>query len=732
MKTFLHSLQSLSFVAVLLTAATLWSCDDPSSKLPEAPSVSEVGELLSFSEEGGVQSISFSTNRAWTASLQGNLNSAQEPWCTLSADKGAAGSHTIHIEVLPLQGDYREAVFLLNASAAGQEIVISQSGQPVITTDDAAAIQEAQATLGGAWYYSGELNVLEFGIELAEQGGEYTRYPVAELDENGKFTLLVENLKAETSYQHRVYVQGEEITYTGAEKQFTTDKMPVHIAIADVKSAGYKLAAGGQTTWSENSIIEGIVIAQQAATESSESFLLVQDDAKAHSGIRLTFAENGAANYKAGDKVEVRLKYGILHHTQQGTIQMAPSALGVRVLESGKSVEAQVVNHEQLADYEAMKICIEKTQLTRLFLDTTKYPTWGAAALWTMEVDQSEVSYSIQIPATSALAKEVPLQGSGHVCGIVCLHENNNYILRCEQVADIAGLTEERFTSMLELAFLAPQFKGSLVVGEETQSAVIIPYRNGDNSTLPGTISVALSGEGADGLTVASVTDYQIGTGVGEISLAVSGTPTTAGPVTFTVIGLAELGSSNSCTAEVTKPEVPEVGNFEAVWDTNTAKGDSVMALSTNSNTAITVSELTLTASATNIKNTKWADFAADGWDANESVMAPVQYFQTSLKVGGGVTLALSGFDLTQRINGGDINLSIQYAINGGAFVEIAQLLMTSETDPLTINLGKVAELKSLAEGTTVTIRLVPTATNTKTKWGIKAKSRFAIYGNAE
>lgn len=48
------------------------------------------------------------------------------------------------------------------------------------------------------------------------------------------------------------------------------------------------------------------------------------------------------------------------------------------------------------------------------------------------------------------------------------------------------------------------------------------------------------------------------------------------------------------------------------------------------------------------------------------------------------------------------------------------------------INLNKVAALKTLAEGSTVTLRFVPMATNASTKWAIKANPRLALYGNAE
>lgn len=83
---------------------------------------------------------------------------------------------------------------------------------------------------------------------------------------------------------------------------------------------------------------------------------------------------------------------------------------------------------------------------------------------------------------------------------------------------------------------------------------------------------------------------------------------TTNRPWTARLVGnLDALGTQNSCTAEVTLPEKPEVGNFEAVWDMNTAKGDTSTTVSANTLPAIAVGDLMLTADATNISATKWA-----------------------------------------------------------------------------------------------------------------------------
>lgn len=758
MRTLFHTpIRAWGALCLVLTlACTAWSCSDASSELPEKPEMSFSGKSILFSEEGGERSVSFTTNRAWTAQLINNLDAAQQPWCTLSVESGGAGSHRITIEVQPLEGDYREAILILNASAAGGEITVMQSGQPVLTTADAVAVDESAATLGGSWIYSGELDVAEFGVGIRKQTeAEYTYHAVAERAEDGSFSARIGELESQTTYLFAVYVlTADGVRYTGEEKEFTTDMPPVRISIAELKAAGRLVAEGGQQTLTESQYVEGVVIASfipepepeptpepepEAATRalvSTEAYVMIVDDTASDSGITLYFDTPEENIYALGDRLNVRTKDGVIRHAASGLVDLRPLTIGIRVVESGQSVEPVVIDHTKLADYESMAVCIEHTQLTRLFTDTELYPTWGSATLWNMEVEESEVSYSLYVPAESELAAQTPSSGSGTLRGIVIGGDANDYVVRCDEPSDVAGLTGARFESMLELKFLAPEYQGTLSVGEAATGDLVIPYRNGDNSVIPGTIRAEVTGDPAvvGDLSVASVSDVQIGTGTGDIRLAVSGTPGAAGTVTFTVYGLDALGTANSCTAEVIVPEVPEVGNFEAVWDTATSKGDTQIA-GTSTNSSITVTDFVLTASAENISGTKWADFAAVGWDVNTAankLSSPVQYYLTTLTVGSGKLLALSGMDIEQRINGGDVTLSVQYALNGGAYTEIEAILLTSSSEPFTVNLGKVPALKSLAEGTTVTIRLVPIATNASTKWGIKKGSRLAIYGNAE
>lgn len=733
MKTFIKSLSGVFCMTLIVMAGLFASCSDPSASLPEKPEMNGGMETIFFTSEGGSQTVTFETNRPWAATLIGNLDADEQPWCELSADSGEAGSGSVTVTVAALEGDYREAVLLLNASAAGREIRIMQSGQPVILVGEASGIDEANATLTAAWYYSGDIVVSEFGFMVAEAGGNADLYLVDEQSEDGAFTLRLEDLKPSTTYIYTAYVIAGETTYTGDECSFTTDAAPVRVSIAELKESGRKLSAGTQQTMTESQYIEGTVTSYSAGADADElSSITIQDATAADSGITLYF--DGESAYSAGDKLSIRTKGGSLSHADNGRITFTALADGMSLTASGADIAAAAALHTELAKYESMVVKIDNTQLTKLFTDAAAYPTWGAAELWSMEVKDSEDSYSLQIPAGSELTSQKPLTGSGSITGLVTDNGEGGYAVRCQKASDVAGLTGERFASLLELRFAAPEFLGSLVVDEAASGDIVIAYTNGDNSVIEGPVTVTVSGEGAEGIEVASASNIQIGTGSGTIRLAVSGTPTTAGEVTFTVNGLDALGSDNSCTGKVIAPSAPEVGNFEAVFETTSLASDyaTEMPVASNSNSGVSVSSCILTATADNISGTKWkSDIAAIGWDSNTDKLNPVQYFEMELKATSG-TLALSGLDLEQRINGGDVVVSVQYSINGASYAECESRTLTSDDSSFTANLGKVAALTNLSAGSTVKIRIVATADKNATKWGVKAKGRLAIYGNVE
>ncbi len=732
-------------LAFCLSAALLLSgCIDG---LPEKPELqTSVSELL-FSMSGGTQTITFETNRNWTASVDPTSVSADVSWCTVSGESGPMGTNTITVTVEGMEGDYREALLILNASAAGKEIRIRQSGIPLVSTGAAEEVNESGALLSVTWQYAGEISVSEVGVALRKTGigGAFVDYAV-ETDEElvpGTYYVRVSDLNASTEYDAVAYVTTSEgDRYEGEQLNFTTAETPVKVAISEIKEMGRTVALGGSQTVADNLIIEGTVIASYtepvegtATTKSTsieETKVLIVDGTGKDCGITLKL-ETGTNVYGRGDRISVRAKDGNLSHVASGAVYLAPSASGIELLSSGNEVVPVTVSHTALESYESMYVTIENTQLMSSFQGLE---TWSSRSVITFEVSGSETSFDAFVPATAEIASEAPSFLSGSLSGIVVSDDVSSYLVMATSREDVAGLTEDRFESVLTLRFLKPVFSGTLYTGEEIAGSVLrIEYRNGDGSTIENEIYADVSGDAAEGISVQPISGAVINPGTGYIDLVVEGTPTTEGEVIFTVYGIDGL-EDPVCTAEVSQPYVPEVGNFETYWNISSHGYASSLPYTENTNpSGVSVSDMALIASADNMSGTKWSnDWGAIGWDSNTSVSSPSQYYTFALTVASGKTLDLSGLDLNFRINGGDIDLYVQYSIGSSAFNQAYySKLTTSSSTSIVIGLGALADLTGISEGVTVTFRIVPVGTNSATKWALKTGDKsLSIYGNVD
>ena len=753
MKNICSSFLLTGIAGCMAVFALLTGCDKMAG-LPEKPELeASVSELL-FPISGGEQTIVFETNRDWTASIDPTSVSPDVSWCTISADKGGSGKNSLTVVVDGMDGDYREAVLILNASAAGQEIRIMQTGKPIITTDAPSEIMESTALLSMTWQYAGDIAVTEFGFSVkksAETG--FTDYPVEAEAVPGTYTLRVSGLEASAGYTVKAYVQTTEKRYEGAEQSFTTAAAPENVSIAAVKAAGRQVAQGGISAYAENHIITGTVVASyvepvveetpgedgaeakaSAATKSvsvEETKVAIVDGTEKDCGITL-YLEAGTNSYAVGDKISVRVKDAQVSHTSSGAVYLTPLTSGITLVSNNNQVAPVTINHAELADYESMYVTIENTQLLESF---EGLETWSSAEVLTFEVDGSDVSYNACVPAASEIASQAPVFESGSISGIVVSDDVSSCLVMLDSADDVAGLNEDRFASLLTLRFLAPVFSGDLYVGEEIEDALVrIPYENGDNSIIDGPISVTVSGDAADGIEVAALESAMIAAGSGYIDFVVSGTPTMEGEVTFTVVGMPDL-EMVTCTATVGQPYVPEVGNFKTYWNFSGHSYAVTIPYADNTNPDITVSALNFMGDAENISATrKKDDWAAQGWDVNTSETNPEQYFYFDLTVASGKTLLLTGSNIGFFLNGGDADIYIQYSINGAAYKNAFTTTLTADSETeFVLPLGTIADLASVASGSKVTFRIFAISANAKTKVGMKkGDDSFSIYGNVE
>jgi len=299
---------------------------------------------------------------------------------------------------------------------------------------------------------------------------------------------------------------------------------------------------------------------------------------------------------------------------------------------------------------------------------------------------------------------------------------------------------------------------GNIYMEEDVANTyIVIPYQNGRNETLPTTISVAISGDAADGLEIEDIVNPVVA-GNATIRIPVTGKPTSGGTVTFTISGLGAWLPAASTTINylVTERPAPRPadGNFQAVWTSNNYVAGTIPAAAfnntvgnipithgalsnfvTNPNTAcpeevplrgktlasVEVSPLKQTGFITGSTGNWNGAWGGVGWDANTDVMNPVRYMEFTVTPTEG-TLDLSGLLFTVRFTASTLTLKVLYAINDGDFIEIGRGTeigysgtashqgyvpgTTSTSAPL--NLARVSALQNVSANTKVTFRVVP------------------------
>ena len=287
-----------------------------------------------------------------------------------------------------------------------------------------------------------------------------------------------------------------------------------------------------------------------------------------------------------------------------------------------------------------------------------------------------------------------------------------------------------------QLAFGNPSFAGTMTAGTALSGAKItIPYSNANAESY--NVDVAVSGTGSAGIDAIVSKSVVLGTGSGNVELDITGTPTTAGDVTFTITGLTGL-----VTTTVNSTVQPGGGggnDFSALWDmTGVQWGDSPMS-ATNVTGSATVGGLTkegFTTSGTSGSN-NWGGTDFSGNTEDIAISAPVKYAYFTVTAAS--AFSLSSLEATIRITKvGPTKTSIQYSIDGGAYAEAGAIEFTRPSGTTTfpketVDLSNVSALQNIASGKTVTIRLVPVATEGTTtgNWYLNGAAALSISGSA-
>ena len=128
------------FLLYLLTIAAFVACskgedegNDNSEPTPEKPKTEiKIDTSTSdFTTEGGDNTISFTTNEAWTAQV---INSRADDWCKIHPTSGAAGNATITVTTTPNDTpDDRTASIIIKAGAVSKTVTVSQKQKDALT-----------------------------------------------------------------------------------------------------------------------------------------------------------------------------------------------------------------------------------------------------------------------------------------------------------------------------------------------------------------------------------------------------------------------------------------------------------------------------------------------------------------------------------------------------------------------------------------------------------------------
>lgn len=161
------------FILVVLMGG---ACSESSNSVEPTPDNDKIvlasGTNLSptFEVEGGTVSVSFTTSKAWTASL---VNNRADGWCKIEPTNGAAGTNSISIKVNPNEEpDDKSAVIQIKSGNATETINVSQKQKNALTLTSNKYEVDAK---GGSIEVEIKANV-KYSYSIDDAAGDWISY----------------------------------------------------------------------------------------------------------------------------------------------------------------------------------------------------------------------------------------------------------------------------------------------------------------------------------------------------------------------------------------------------------------------------------------------------------------------------------------------------------------------------------------------------------------------------
>jgi|GEM_PF-1300306 len=478
------------------------------------------------------------------------------------------------------------------------------------------------------------------------------------------------------------------------------------IAISALRAMGASLTTNGQTlTLTDNSYIEGSVVSDANATTGgniSANSLSLQDNTTAGSGINIYLSGLNVTQYAKGDKLKVVITGGKLTN-YNGLLEFSPSAATQITDEgAGTAYAATAVTVAQLADYESMYVSIASCQVTDPLTKTMS----GNTNMMT-----SDGTTFVMYTATgAAFASALVPQGSGMLKGISGMY--NVRQVQPRDATDYAAMTSAPF-----LAWGAPVFSatkmdaGEAIVGGQ----ITIPYSGATAGSV--TVSVAATGAGSAGINAVTNQAITVAAGNGSIVIPITGTPTTAGAVTFTITGITGL-TTNTATGTVAM--AGSGTPFTASWSTTGLSNFGTSPFPATTKPANpTVGDLTKVGTWTTSGTAAANAWGGNDWTANLSTSTPVANMTNyaTFTLTSTTVMSLTSINGATRASASGANhTAIFYQVGSGSFTQVADIAnATAATAFAAVDLSAQAALQNIPAGTVITFKIVPYTTGTPT-----------------
>lgn len=292
------------------------------------------------------------------------------------------------------------------------------------------------------------------------------------------------------------------------------------------------LRAMGETTITSDIYMKASMISDQVGGNSTSLKNIVVSDGTAGIAVRLV---NDAATIAVGAELEFSLNGAVLSR-YNGLLQLN-NFNNSKMTSTGRTVTINptTITAQQLrtGNYESMLVSVSNVQVVAADLSKTAASADAHTSI-NMESSTGEnfVMFSSKYSDYTGVA--VP-QGSGSLLGIASVN-NGVYQVTPRTRNDFAGLTGTRFASAAQLTYGTASLAGALTKDAATTATITLPYSNATvNSTY--SLSVAVTGAGAAGLTTPVTASGTFSAATGNIVFNLAGTPTTTGAVVFTITG---------------------------------------------------------------------------------------------------------------------------------------------------------------------------------------------------